>query len=254
MIKAVLFDLCSTLIRTEQLQALSYAWAALELRPSLLEEDVIEACGKSAGRPCQETTEALMLRFDLKGEARQQMPEWRAHHPWQAFARLRYQYYQAMLESPDALRKHLRAPIRPLLSQLREQECKVGLVTMTNYTEAWRILGSIRLKDAFDLVVARDDVERGKPDPEIYLLAAQLLELAPPQCLIVEGTMGGVRAALAAGTRVLAVLTPATRRHLADTDLLATCSVVASHDELAEGLIRVLKADGDGSKLITDNL
>jgi HAD superfamily hydrolase (TIGR01509 family) len=188
MVKAVLFDLCSTLLRTDQLQALSYARAALELRPDLIEEDVTEAYKKSAGRLCQETAEALMLRFDLEAEARKQMPEWHARHPWQAFARLRYQYYQAMLESPDALRRHLWAPIRPLLSQLRDQECKVGLVTMTNYTEAWRFLGSIRLKDAFDLVVARDDVERSKPDPEIYLLAAQQLELATPECLIVEGT------------------------------------------------------------------
>ena len=243
-VKAVLFDLCSTVVLIEQLQALSFAWAALELRPELIQEDVIEAYKKSAGKPRQETAEALMLHFDFQAEARQQMSEWRAHHPWQAFTRLRYQYYQAMLESPDTLCKHLWGPIQPLLSKLREHECKVGLVTMVNYDEAWRILGSTRLDDAFDLVVARDDVERGKPDPEIYLLAAQQLELAPPECLVVEGTVGGVRAALTAGTRVLAVLTPATRRHFTDTDLLAMCSVVASHDELTGALMRVLKANG----------
>jgi beta-phosphoglucomutase-like phosphatase (HAD superfamily) len=54
-------------------------------------------------------------------------------------------------------------------------------------------------------VVSADAVEHGKPDPSIYLLAARLLGVAPAECLAFEDSLTGVRAAHAAGMRVVAV-------------------------------------------------
>lgn len=59
--------------------------------------------------------------------------------------------------------------------------------------------------DAFDLIVTRDDVERGKPAPDIFLLAAGKLGVAPRGCLVYEDSDEGIAAAEAAGMRVIDV-------------------------------------------------
>lgn len=62
-------------------------------------------------------------------------------------------------------------------------------------------------KSLFDAIVTGNDVERKKPDPQIFLLAAQRLGLGPAECLVVEDAPNGIRAAHAAGSRCLALST-----------------------------------------------
>ena len=59
--------------------------------------------------------------------------------------------------------------------------------------------------------MARDDVARVKPDPELFLLAARRLEVAPGRCVVFEDSPNGMRAALAAGMRCVAVPNVLTR-------------------------------------------
>lgn len=61
------------------------------------------------------------------------------------------------------------------------------------------------IRELLDVVVARDDVTRVKPDPELFLLAARRLGVAPEACLVFEDSPNGMRAALAAGMRCVAV-------------------------------------------------
>jgi HAD superfamily hydrolase (TIGR01509 family) len=61
------------------------------------------------------------------------------------------------------------------------------------------------IRDLLDVVVARDDVTRVKPDPELFLLAAERLGVAPGACVVFEDSPNGMRAALAAGMRCVAV-------------------------------------------------
>lgn len=63
-------------------------------------------------------------------------------------------------------------------------------------------------------IIAGDMVERGKPDPEPYRRGAEMLGLAPSDCVVVEDAPSGVGAGLAAGSRVLAVLTTHTAEEL----------------------------------------
>ena len=76
----------------------------------------------------------------------------------------------------------------------------------------------------FDAVVTGDDVARKKPDPEIFVLAAERIGLLPERCLVVEDAPNGVRAAKAAGCRCLGLtssFTDATLRE-AGADHVAT--------------------------------
>jgi sugar-phosphatase len=66
-------------------------------------------------------------------------------------------------------------------------------------------LHQLGIAEFFTAVVSADHVDRGKPDPAIYLRAAELLGLEPRDCLVFEDSRTGVRAARAAGMRVVAV-------------------------------------------------
>jgi beta-phosphoglucomutase-like phosphatase (HAD superfamily) len=67
------------------------------------------------------------------------------------------------------------------------------------------------IRDLLDVVVARDDVLQVKPDPELFLLAASRLGKAPRTCVVFEDSPNGMRAALAAGMRCVAVPNALTR-------------------------------------------
>jgi HAD superfamily hydrolase (TIGR01509 family) len=69
------------------------------------------------------------------------------------------------------------------------------------------MLRELGLDRVFDAVVTGDDVEDGKPAPDIFLRAAQELGVKPEQCLVIEDALHGVRAARAAGMLPLAVRT-----------------------------------------------
>ena len=67
------------------------------------------------------------------------------------------------------------------------------------------------IRDLLDVVVARDDVRKVKPDPELFLLAAARLGVEPGACVVFEDSPNGMRAALAAGMRCVAVPNALTR-------------------------------------------
>jgi HAD superfamily hydrolase (TIGR01509 family) len=77
------------------------------------------------------------------------------------------------------------------------------------WVDGW--LGRHAIRDLLQVVVARDDVRRVKPDPELFLLAASRLGVAPAGCLVFEDSPNGMRAALDAGMRCAAVPNALTR-------------------------------------------
>lgn len=72
-------------------------------------------------------------------------------------------------------------------------------------------LDTLRIRPYFDVLQTADAVERGKPDPEIYLLTCRRLRLPPGECIVLEDARNGVLAGKAAGCRVIAVPNDYTR-------------------------------------------
>jgi len=89
------------------------------------------------------------------------------------------------------------------LRTLREKGIKIAIGSSSRNTPI--ILRQIGLDTYFDAVADGNAISRSKPDPEVFLLAADLLGLAPENCLVVEDADAGVEAALAGGMRVLGV-------------------------------------------------
>ena len=92
-----------------------------------------------------------------------------------------------------------------LLTTMRASGTRVGLASTAARRNVAAVLAGLGLEELFEVVVAGEDVERGKPAPDCYLRAAALLGLEPSDCLAVEDSAVGVAAARAAGYRVLEV-------------------------------------------------
>ena len=78
------------------------------------------------------------------------------------------------------------------------------------------ILSAGRLHGAFDAVVDGSHVSRGKPAPDVFLLAAERLRIAPSSCIVIEDAPAGIQAAVAAGTTAVGVTTTHTAAQLND--------------------------------------
>ncbi|WP_438488822.1 HAD family hydrolase [Streptomyces sp. S186] len=93
---------------------------------------------------------------------------------------------------------------RRLLSELAAHRVPTALVSASHRTIIEQMLHSLGPEN-FHLTVAGDDLMRTKPHPDPYLTAAARLGVDPTRCAVVEDTLTGVRAAEAAGCRVVAV-------------------------------------------------
>jgi len=118
--------------------------------------------------------------------------------------------YQQQINSIEKL------PIYPgltdLIFQLRSAQIKMAIVSGALRTEIELVLERIQLAQHFTLLISAEDIDRGKPDPQGYLLAVEQLgqqfpelKLKPEECLAIEDTFAGIQAAKSAGMPVVGV-------------------------------------------------
>ncbi len=242
MIEAMIFDLDGTLVQTEKLKALSYARAAVELCPhSLSEEEVIEAFKTVVGRSRSEVANYLVERFDLAEKAAERSAEFGVNTAWQSYIQVRLAIYEEMMADPEMIRQNQWPHNMALLQEAGRSNCKVGLATMSHCDQVRRILQVLALKTSFDFVATRDDVARGKPDPEIYRLVSAELGIKPARCLVIEDSPSGVEAARAAGMKVVAVATPFTRQGLKDMALLPEDFIIEDPSQVSQIVSGIIK-------------
>lgn len=211
MIKALIFDLDGTLVQTEVLKAESYARAAVELDKSLTEDEVIDAFKDYVGLTRKEVAVGLIKRFNLESAAGTKMKVYHVHTPWQAYVDMRLDTYFKMISDPNILKEHLCPYNLGLLKWARGEGYPTGLGTMSHREEADRVLDVLGIRSEFDFIATIQDVEHGKPNPEIYNLLADELKVPHADCLVVEDSASGVEAALAAHMNCIAVTTDFTR-------------------------------------------
>jgi beta-phosphoglucomutase len=96
-------------------------------------------------------------------------------------------------------------------------------------------LAKLGRADRFDAVVTGADVVHGKPNPEVFLKAAQRLGVPPARCAVIEDAPQGIEAANAAGMASIAVLGTTTHDKLSHAEL-----IVSGHHELTPGRIAEL--------------
>jgi HAD superfamily hydrolase (TIGR01509 family) len=95
-----------------------------------------------------------------------------------------------------------------VLSELNSAGILCALATSAGRTRAHESLEQFSITKQFSLIVTGEDAAVAKPDPEIFLLAAEKLGVKPQECIVVEDSVAGVEAARAAGMRCVGYALP----------------------------------------------
>jgi len=126
--------------------------------------------------------------------------------------------------------------IRELLADLKASGIPVGIASSSPPVFIKAVLDKFGLLDAFNCIVSGEEVERGKPAPDVYLKAAELLGVEPASCMVLEDARHGIAAAKAAGMQCIGFVNP----NSGNQDLSAADYVVRSIAEV--GAICQLKS------------
>jgi len=97
--------------------------------------------------------------------------------------------------------------LRSFLSQSRTLGIRAALVTSAQRQNIDFVLDSLTIRSYFDVVIGDEEVVRGKPDPQAYLLAAEQLGIAPSNCIVFEDAPSGIEAARRAGMKCIVIAT-----------------------------------------------
>lgn len=179
-----IFDMDGLMVDTEPLSR--RAWDAALARYGYSLEDAVYR--RMIGRRSDESGQMVLHAYALPLTLDQLIREKNDH-------------YHATLAAGIPERPGLRA----LLAALAQRGIPWGVATSSSRAQAQTILGQLGLADACRAIAAGDEVPRGKPAPDIYLLAAERLAAPPARCVALEDSEPGCRAAVAAGMRGIAV-------------------------------------------------
>jgi len=149
------------------------------------------------GRPSEEAVPLLLGR---------RVPE---HEVWRLARRKRDLYVHLARGGIVTV-----AGVSRFVADLARSKVPRAVGTSASSFDVDRLLAGAGLRRHFDVIVTADDVTLGKPDPEVYLLAAARMRVAPERCLVFEDSLVGVEAARSAGMRAIGVTTAHTEGEL----------------------------------------
>jgi HAD superfamily hydrolase (TIGR01509 family) len=198
----------------------------------LQEVEVLEAFKNFVGLSRREVAVGLLEHFHLQEKASEKAEDMQVKESWQALLQIRLKIYDKMLAEPKILQNHLCPYNVGLLKWAKQKNYPTGLATMSHRQQASKVLKLLDIDNYFNLIVTRDDVENGKPDPEIYLVVSEQLSIPPPECLVIEDSPSGIQAALNAGMHCIAVTNNFTRENVHQSNLLRKDFIVDELEEL----------------------
>lgn len=117
----------------------------------------------------------------------------------------------------------------PFLEKLKQQDIRIGLATAANRPNIDFVLDGLRIEEYFSVITGGEEVKKGKPDPEVFLTTARNLKVDPADCLVVEDSVTGIKAGLAAHMKVMAV---ATTHTVAQLEAYPLYRIVSSYEGL----------------------
>ena len=92
-----------------------------------------------------------------------------------------------------------------LLDKLEERGIRLAVATNSSMDYTNKLLSLLNIEDRFSVIVTGEDVEKAKPNPEIYLKAAEKMDIEPDYCIAVEDSINGIMAAKSAGMKCIAI-------------------------------------------------
>ena len=98
--------------------------------------------------------------------------------------------------------------IPEFLKSIKNRGLKTAVASSSGYDLIGLILSRLGISEYFDSITSGNDVKRGKPDPDVFLLAAERIGVNPRECFVVEDSENGVKAAKSAGMKALGYINP----------------------------------------------
>ena len=181
-IKGLIFDLDGVLVFTDKFHY--QAWKTMADELGVYFDETINHRLRGVSR--MDSLEIILERYegpDLSLREKEKLAE------------KKNEIYRTLLESmtPDDVTKE----VRDTLTKLREKGYKLAIGSSSK--NAKFILEKVELKDAFDAISDGNNITKSKPDPEVFLKAAEYLELPPKACMVVEDAEAGIEAAKKGG-------------------------------------------------------
>ena len=181
-IKGLIFDLDGVLVFTDKFHY--QAWKTMADELGVYFDETINHRLRGVSR--MDSLEIILERYegpDLSVREKEKLAE------------KKNEIYRTLLESmtPDDVTKE----VRDTLTKLREKGYKLAIGSSSK--NAKFILEKVELKDAFDAISDGNNITKSKPDPEVFLKAAEYLGLPPKACMVVEDAEAGIEAAKKGG-------------------------------------------------------
>lgn len=184
-IKAVIFDMDGVLFDTERVS--KRAWNMVgEKMGCRIEEDFLS---KIRGGNLEQVKQAFLRRF---GE----------DFDFEFIHKEKRRNYSQLLKAEGV---PVKKGTRELISYLKEKKYKLALATGSVRKQTMWNLENTGLENKFDVIICGDEVTKSKPNPEIFLKAAEKLGFMPKQCLVIEDSLNGIQAASTGGFHVVMV-------------------------------------------------
>lgn len=122
------------------------------------------------------------------------------------------------------------------VKSVRAYAVKMALATSSRQHKMERVMKMAGLLSYFDITVAGNEIVNGKPAPDIFIKAAQKLQVSPKDCLVFEDAVSGVKAAKAAGMKCVAITTTHPAEALQEADIVIDSFEGTGFEELCRQL------------------
>ncbi|MFR3340802.1 MAG: HAD-IA family hydrolase [Lachnospira pectinoschiza] len=183
MVSGIIFDMDGVLIDSERQSNEGWLWAAGQLEVDMPMWLIDSFKGAPAELCCKFFDDYYKGVIDY----------------WEA-KELRTQHVYKIRETEGI---PVKKGVKDIFEYIRNNGLKCAVATSTRRESAEKTLHEIGVWDYLDAVVYGDEVERGKPEPDIFLRAAKAIGVNPSEAVVVEDSINGIKAGYAAGMRVV---------------------------------------------------
>ena len=197
--KAILFDFDGVVVKSMEIHYDGWRKVLQEYGIEMSPEElyVLE------GQGLEEVASELIRKFNLPSNERRKIIE-------------KKEYFYNQNESAA-----LYPNLIETMDWAKERELKIALVTGIHFEHVDEVLRNFGIETYFDVLVTSNDVYQTKPSPEPFLRAANLLEIDPTDCVVIENSPLGIRSAKSAEMQCIAITTTLPPMFLKEADVVA---------------------------------